>query len=293
MTPGNDLGLLKQGLKTEIEQALAGECRQSVVLLLRDDRLPMAQITDGSGVVTNKVLSLVDLLSALDGSTTISQLAEEHTRRTDLPLLPQNTLLASVTERPEVRSLTVTGYIEPETYVFVLQQGGVTKTFDIPLPHIVYRAVYNEPRAAISSLSVALCPAPEPEVREGHEDSPGPAPGSTPGPGGAWRPGIHSPISRWPFSNVYGSFGGASEGVCWPGMSGLSMSLCAIPEEAVKRFVRTENNADLYGRGLSHNAPYEDYAEFLKAIEREGAVHEDYLIPTGKTVEELHYQRIN
>lgn len=274
-----DLSLLKSGLKTEIELALAGESRQSVVLLLREDRLPMVQITTGDGLVTNKVVSLVDLLSILDRSSNISQLEQAQTRTTDLPLLPENTLFVSVLERPEGRKIALTGYVEPDTYVVVLREKGETRTFDIPLPHIVYRAVHDERRGALSQLSMTLAnPGLRPtQCGAGGRHSAAPDPGT--------------PTFRWPMSNVYHSFGGASEGVCWPGIRDVPMTLPGIPEEAVKRFVRTENNADLYGRGLSHNAPYEGYAEFLAAMEEEGGIHEDYLIPTGYTVEDLHHQR--
>lgn len=152
----DDLSLLGSGLKTEIEQALAGEHRQSIVLLIRDDRLPMVRMTDEKGVVTNKVASLADVLAALDGATTISQLRQDATRRTDLPTLPPNTLLVSMAEQPEGRSFTVTGYVEPETYVFLIDENGVSSTFDIPLPHLVYRAVYDERRSALSALSLAV-----------------------------------------------------------------------------------------------------------------------------------------
>lgn len=304
MSIHDELALLKQGLKTEIELAMAGECRESVVLLLRENRLPMARITDCHGKVTNKVVSLVDLLRVIDSATTISQLRREATRTTDLPPLPRNTLLAGVTERPEGRSFTVTGYVEPDTYVVLIEEGGENHTFDIPFPHLVYRAVYDEQRAALSALSIAVCvtgastaqPS-QPEDRSGlHPEARRP--------GGERRnmtnsaalysepaPTADSPIQRYPLSNVYHSFGGISEGVCWPGMRQLSMELCQVPEEAVKRFVREQNNADLYGRGLSHNAPYTGYAPFLENIEREGGIHEDYLIPTGATVRDLHYQQ--
>lgn len=282
-----DLAGLKRNLKTEIQLAMAGETPQSVTLILRQDRLPVAQTTDEYGCVTNKVISLLDLISMLDGSTTISQLKESETRITDLPALPPNTLLASVTETPAGRKTTITGYVEPETYVFVLRQHGVTRTFDILLPHIVYRAVYDENASALTTLSIALCePAPKPETSDPDQSEPaGPeSPSQDP-------PNPETPIYRWPFSNVYGHFAGVSQGVCWPGLNGLTMQLKDIPEQAVKRFARAENNADLYGRGLSHNAPYEDYAALLEAIERDGGIAGDYLIPTSTTVEDLHYQR--
>lgn len=289
-TVKKDLARLGMSLKTEIEHALAGESHRSIVLLLREARLPVAQITDGTGKVTNKVLSLLDMLTMLDQSTSLSQLRQDATRKTDLPPLPPNTLLTSLTETPEGNSITVTGYVEPETYVFVLDQGGITRTFDIPLPHIVYRAVYDQEKSSLRNLSLALCVEP-PDKSEPSDTSETSSTATNSGEVYKWRPDVHSPLSRWPCSNVYGSFGGVSEGVCWPGLGSLPMTLHEIPEEAVRRFVRTENNADLYGRGLSHNAPYEDYGGFLKAIEEGGHIQEDYLIPTGTTVEDLHHQR--
>ncbi|MDN5697235.1 MAG: hypothetical protein L0G70_04575 [Rubrobacter sp.] len=282
----DDLALLKKGLRTEIEQALAGEYRQSIVLLIRDDRLPMVRMTDERGVVTNKVASLVDVLGALDNSTTISQLRQDSTRNTDLPPLPQNTLLVSITERPEGRSFTVTGYVEPDAYVFLVEQSGTSRTFDIPLPHLVYRAVFEERRFALSALSLAVCSPRLAPDRSGQA-----APENATNTAAACKPDASTQIFRYPFSNVYHSFGGISEGVCWPGLRQLEMRLDEVPEQAVKRFLRSQNNSDMYGQGLSHNAPYSGYCEFLAAIEEKGGLEEDHLIPTGATVEDLHYQR--
>lgn len=280
----DDLALLKKGLRTEIEQALAGEYRQSIVLLIRDDRLPMVRMTDERGVVTNKVASLVDVLSALDHSTTISQLRQDSTRNTDLPALPQNTVLVSMTEQPEGRSVTVTGYVEPQPYVFLVNENDASMTFDIRMPHLVYRAVYEETRGALSALSLAVC-----SPRLAHDGTGQAAPeGLTPE---GLMPNASTEIFRYPFSNVFHSYGGVSEGLCWPGLSQLRMGLDEVPEQAVKRFLRSENNAHLYGQGLSHNAPYSGYCEFLAAIEENGGLEEDHLIPTGATVEDLHYQR--
>lgn len=303
MAVRDDLKLLKRGLKTQIDAALSGGCRQSVVLLLREDRLPMARITDAHGKITSKVLSLVDLLSLLDDCTTVSQLRHEATRTTDLPPLPENTLLASVTERPSGRSFVLTGYVEPESYVFLVAEDGESHTFDISLPHLVYRAVYDEQRTSLAALSIAVCspelsaelPTGRPcgqDSGKGHNRDRATASGP-PASYRTGRPEAGTRIFRYPFSNVYHTFGGVSEGVCWPGMQKLSMEASQIPEEAVKRFLRTENNADLYGRGLSHNSPYTSYTRFLAAVEQEGGVREDYLIPTGMTVQDLHYQHDN
>jgi hypothetical protein len=78
-----------------------------VVLLLREDELPWALVTDSGGVAHSHVLSYVDLLATLDGSSVIEQLASDAVRTTKLPPLPEGTLLVDTDER--LSSRTVTG----------------------------------------------------------------------------------------------------------------------------------------------------------------------------------------
>ena len=266
MMHADELGKLKAELRTNIERAAESSCPSSVLLLIRDNRLPVARITDECGRVSTKVMSLVDLLAALDRSTVLTQLKRQGLHHTEFPQLPPGTLLASVTERPDRTEFAITGYIEPQQYLFVLEEAGFTRTFEINLPHLVYRAVYDDDKKAVTALSLAL---------------------ARPGSG---TPTADSDLLRWPFSNVYDSFGTVMAGVCWPGLSSIETELRDVPETVVKRFVTTPNNADMYGRGLSHNAPYTGYGALLEAIESEDALQEEYLTPLGYTVAHLHRQ---
>lgn len=264
----DDLAKLKRGLKTEVELTLAGEAGRSVVLLLREDRLPLACVTDARSVVTKKVVSYVDLLATLDGSSVVDGLEREAARTTRLPPLPRNTMFVDLMEKPSGNALVLTGWIERREHLFVLESGGETTTHEIALPRLVWRAVWHEGERVLSSLSLALV---SPDL-------------------GGGEPTAQTPLYRWPFSNVYPSFGGALEGVCWPTMRQMRLEPSEIPEKAVLGFVGIPNNADLYGRGLSHNASHEGYREFLEAIEGGGLEH-DHLIPAGLTVKDLHDQR--
>lgn len=273
--PGN-MSSLKQNLATEVELALAGETARSVVLLLREDRLPMAAITDGRGVVSKKVLSYVDLLSTLDRSSVVEQLEQEASRTYKLPELPRNTMFLDLVERPSGNTVLITGWMGSSAHLFVLEERGFTEgggqgssTYEAPLPHLIWRAAWEEGPRRLASLSLALC---SPTLEDG---------------GG---PNASTPLYRWPFSNVYGDFGGALHGVCWPTMSRMQLDLAEIPAKAVRGFVSIPNNADLYGRGHSHNAPHSDYREFLEAIEQKGGIDHDWLIPADLTVKQLHEQ---
>lgn len=132
--PENELALLKDGLATEIRRASSGELPGSVVVLIRDDRLPMVQFTNSHGVVASKSITYPDLLGALDDSSVVDSLSDEKTRTTKLPVLPDNTLLVEVNESPAGRSYTVSGYTEPDTYLFCLESNreGYTVTFEVP-----------------------------------------------------------------------------------------------------------------------------------------------------------------
>ncbi|MEW6635352.1 MAG: hypothetical protein AB1425_00900 [Actinomycetota bacterium] len=264
-----DTAALKRGLRTEIERSLAGEAGASVVLLLREGSLPMAAITDAHGTVHKKVLSFVDLLAALDGSSVVDQLEKEATRTLSVPPLPPHTLLLALLERPSGFTYVLTGFVRPRVHLFVLEHAGHTTTHELPLPHLVWRAVWEERTRSLSSLSLALC---SPHLDGG-------------------EPTAATRLYRWPFSNVYDRFGGAMQGVCWPTMRQLTLDLPEIPERAVLGFVGIPNNADLYGRGLSHNAPHSGYREFLEAIEERGGIDHDWLIPADLTVRQLHEQR--
>ncbi|MDN5697941.1 MAG: hypothetical protein L0G70_08190 [Rubrobacter sp.] len=311
----DELALLTDGLRTEIQRASRGEYPESVVVLLTDDRLPMVQITGSNGMVANKVISYPELLGALDDSSVVESLKNENRRTTKLPQLPEGTLLVDVIEEPAKRSYTVTGYLPPDTYLFCLEshRRSTTVTHEIALPHLVYNAVYDETNSRVEKLSLTLCSPdrgyPErgyPEIeQEGGEEAGEGASGSSGGSGagltkdegprrstaGSWqKPTPDTPVYRYPFSNVYQSYQGVLEGVCWPTLGSVKTTLAGIPKKVVRTFLELPNNTDLYGRGFSHNGPQQEYAELLEYVE-EGGLPEEYLIPAGMSVQGLHDQQ--
>jgi hypothetical protein len=262
-----DVSDLKRGLKVEAEAAAAGEVRESVVLLLRPDRLPRAVVTDARGVVRSRVISYVDLLATLDRSVVVGQLEKEPTRTLSLPALPPGALLVDLTERASGNAYTVTGTCPPAEHLFALEQRDETTTYRINMPRIAYRALWHEKKRCVTELSLALL---SPEL-EG-------------------EPTPETELYRWPFSNVYSTFGGVREGVCWYGKERIELSLSEIPEKLVRRFASVPNDADRYSADLTHNAPYGSYAGFLEAIEEGGGIEHEWLVPCGMTMEQLHRQ---
>lgn len=266
---------LKHNLKTEIELALsgfatagAGEATEpSVVLLLRQGLLPMALVTDERGVATPKVLDYVDLLSALDRSSVVTELERDPVKEHEIPALPHGAMLLSMTERPSGNSFVVTGTIPPDTHVFLLERRGETTTHEVPLPHVAYRAEWDARTCRVGRLSIALC-----------------------SPGLAGRPTAQTELYRYPFSNVYGVFSGVLEGACWPTIGRIRAHLSEIPEKIVHAFFGIPNDADNYGRDISGSAPFEGYRAFLEGVEARGGLHHDWLEPCSMTIRDLHDQ---
>lgn len=302
----DELARLTDGLATEVQRAARGESPESVVVLLRDDRLPMVQITGTNGMVANKVISYAELLGALDDSSVVSSLENENRRTTRLPELPEGALLVDVHEEPAGRSYTITGYLAPDTYLFCLEshRQGTTATYEISLPYLLYSVLYDEASGRIERFSLALC-SPErgcpqrghPEVGGGDEEGKAGSAGLTtdegppePTPGSWHRPAPDTPIYRYPFSNVYHSYMGVPEGVCWPTLRSVKTTLAQVPRQVVRTFLEMPNNLDLYGRGFSHNGPHDDYTELLEYVENNG-LPEEYLIPAGMSVAGLHDQQ--
>jgi hypothetical protein len=263
---------LRRGLKVEVESALAGEVPQSAVLLLRDDRLPRALATDSKGVVHPRVISYVDLLATLENSVTITELRKEPERVLPLPPLPPGTLLVDLVERASSNLYVVTGLLPPDEHLFAVRQGGEASTYLIPLPSVCYRVVWNEATRRASALSLALCPLTKDVSGSGRAPDP------------------DTPLFRWPFSNVYPTFGGIREGVCWYEYKSVELDVSETPEKLVRAFIAIENDADRYAGDLTHSAPYGGYRTFLEAIERGGGLDEEWLKPCGLTIRELHDQ---
>ncbi len=267
---------LKKSLKVEVQAALAGETPQCVALLLRADRLPRAVVTDSLGVSTTRVVSYVDLLATLDESATVTALAREATNHVELAAPPDGTLLVDLVQRASASSYVLTGFMPSREHLFTLEQVvpgervKETTTYDITLPPIVYRAVWKEEAHSVSELSVCLL---SPDL-EG-------------------EPTPETELYRWAFSNVYTTFQGVLEGVCWYQKERIPTSLTEVPEKLVKRFVGIPNNADRYSGDLCVNTPPDvprSYAGLLETLEAKGGVPHDWLVPAGRTVRQLHTQ---
>ena len=282
-----DTERLKRGLRTEIEHALSGAASgesanaeslgatgdpSGVVLLMRPRRLPRALVTDARGVTTPKVLDYVELLSTLDGSATVTELAREPVRTHKVPALPTGALLLDVVERPSGASYIVSGATPAREHLFIVEEDKKSTTHLINLPPIAYRAIWDSRSRSLTNLSLALFP---PGLGSGPEQA----------------PDAQTELCRWPFSNVYDHFGGALEGVCWPALPSIEMELSEIAEKAVAAFCEAPNDAGHYARDLSRNAPVAGYREFLDAIEKGGGLRHEWLEPCAMTIEDLHEQR--
>lgn len=292
---------LTEGLATEVRRARGGECPESALVLLRDDQLPKVQITDSNGLVANKVISYADLLAALDESSVVKTLEDDNRRTSKLPALPQGALLVDMHEEPNGRSFTLTGYVPPQSYLFCLESRNQqeTRTYEIPLPYLVYSVLYDEESASVRNFALTLCSPelgyPEREHSElGHTRTPAPGEEQPSSPAGLLNdegpPGPQTPLYRYTFSNVYPRYGDFEEGVCWPTMGRIATDLKDVPVNIVRAFLELPNNNDLYGRGLSHNGPQESYTALLEHVEATGLPH-DYLIPAAMSVQGLHDQR--
>lgn len=290
MTADERPASLTEGLATELCRATSGQYPESVLVLLQDDQLPKIQITDSNGLVAHKVVSYADLLAALDESSVVKTLEDDSRRTSKLPQLPEGTLLVDMHEQPEGRSFTLTGYLPPERYLFCLESRDQkeTRTYEIPLPYLVYSVLYDEHSATVRNFALTLC---SPELgylptREPDEEEPAEPAGLIDDEG---PPGPHTALYRYPFSNVYPRYGDFEEGVCWPTVNQVRTALKDVPVSIVRGFLELPNNSDLYGRGLSHNGPQQSYTALLEHVEANGLPH-DYLIPAAMSVQGLHDQ---
>ena len=272
-----DLERLKRNLRTDIALKLSGEnasaagegrAEPSALLLLKPRQLPRALITDSRGVTTPKILDYVDLLSGLDSSSVVAELEREPVRTVELPELPAGALLVDLIERPSGNSYVVTGTINPETHLFVLDEDGQTSTHELNLPRICYRAHWHERERHVTTLALALC-----------------------SPALTGEPTASTELYRWPFSNVYHDFRGTLEGVCWPSKTTIALTLAEVPDAMIRQFVGLPNNAARYTVDLSHNAPVTGYRPFLELVEKRGGLEHEWLNPCAMTVKDLHDQR--
>lgn len=265
----------KKGLVVETEASapktvlgMPDELEESVVLVLKPGRLPRAVVTDARGVARHRSISFVDLLGTLERSSVVSRLEQDQERRTSLPQLPAGTVLCDVLERAGGNSYAITGTIAPAQHLFVLTQNGATSTHLLGLPRVVYRVLWHEAHNRVSELSVAMC-----------------------SPTLTGEPTADTTVYRWPFSNVYPSFSGVREGVCWYEHQRVELDLHEAPDKLVRAFVQIPNDADRYAGDLTHAAPYGGYKSFVEAVEQEGGMPHDWLKPAGLTIRELHEQK--
>jgi hypothetical protein len=263
-----------QGVEKEEDEA-----RDAVVVAeLRRGALPVIRLCNERGILETKTVSFVALLSLLDRSCTLDALDDEAERRTALPPLPPRALLVDAVERPRASSIVLTGYLEPASRPIVLRRSGPAASTAVsavvPLPALVYRAEWYRRDRTLRALSIAVC----------SPDLSGP-------------PGPDAPLFRFPLSNVYGyhssstaAWGNRPGAVCWPSMGSIGpLELDEIPERALIRgFLSVPNNADLFGRGVSHNGPHTDYAAFLEDLDGRKTFPRDWLIPAELTVRNFH-----
>lgn len=279
-----DTRRLKKGLAVEIEsrrngvdgsyKSGTGEAEPSVILMLTPGSPPRVALSDASGVVAEKVVSYVDLLGTIEDSALIRQLDTDATRVTPLPELPPGTILADVIERPSGNRFVFTGALEPRKHLFTLTRGEEITTYDLKLPHVIWRILWDQQTRQIRAFSLALA---SPEHK-------GPV---TP----------ETELYRWVWSNVYDTFryyhyegDGVLEGVCWYTVSQLTLEPREIVEKAVLGFIATPNDALNYSRDLAGRTPCATYEETLQAIESAGGVPEDWLQPCSMNVQNLHDQ---
>ena len=256
-----------------LEQEEGYEARDAVVVAeLRRGALPVVRLRNEGGVLVTKTVSFVALLSLLDRSSVVDALDDDAERRTALPPLPAGALLVDAVERPRASSVVLTGYLEPASRPIVLRRGGAAPsvTAVVPLPSLVYRAEWSRRDQTLRTLAIAVC----------FPDLTGP-------------PGPATQLFRFPLSNVYSRHswsGGGPGAVCWPSMGSIGpMELDELPERALIRgFLSVPNNADLFGRGVSHNGPHTDYAAFLEDLDGRETFPPDWLIPAGLTVRNFH-----
>lgn len=222
------------------------------------------------GVEIPKTCSLIDLLGFLDDSCTLDALKLPPYRTSHAPPLPRRTLRLSTIDFPDDVHYVVTGWIPPARYPFVLRSDTSTITHSVPLPVIVYRAHLVAGDRKLRSLALTLAPGFPVEAPAAQQ--------------------LETPLYRYPFSNVYEEYGGVKEAACWPTIGDEELELSEVLEKGVHTFLSIPNNADLYGVGTTHNAPYRGYRELLDAVDR-GGLSPDWLIPAQMDVNGLHDQK--
>ena len=234
-------------------------------LTLRPAELPRLRLTDSRGVSTTRCVSLIDLLHLIDESTTLEQLKKEGIHRSTVPELPPDTLLVDALESPSSRAVVITGVVRAANQAFVLERQ--TKAWIIPMPDVVYTAMYDPVNTRLYDLDIALA-----------------RPLGTPEAPAAITP--QTKLYTWPFSNVYTH--GTGTRVCWYTMQKVRFELKNIERGAIYAFYSVPNNPDLYGRGISQNSEHQSLSDFLQAVIDNGGLDEKWLHPHKETVGAMH-----
>lgn len=242
----------------------------SIVLYIPPSGPPCAQITDEAGRVTPKILSYLDLLYTLEDSAILEDLKTDPLKRTPLPPLPAGTILVDLLQKSSETTYAITGVLEPATHLFILEYGEDIDTYELPMPHVVWRALWTESTQQLQSLSIAY-------VSPDHE---GPV---TP----------ETELYHYPFEHVYAGPDDQPERVCWPTLRDLRLDLRDIPEKAVAAFLNSPNKAGHAQKidTLLLESGIDTPDELLKEIERRGVVPHDWLTPAALNVRQLHNQQ--
>lgn len=223
----------------------------SIVLYIPPSGPPCAQITDDEGRITPKIISYLDLLYTLDESAVLKELKTDPLKKTPLPPLPPGTLLVDLFQKSSETTYAVTGVLEPATHLFILEYGEAIDTYELPMPHVVWRAAWTESAHQLRSLSIAF-------VSPDHE---GPVTPDT-------------ELYHYPFEHVYAGSDTKPETVCWPALYDLRLELRDIPEKAVVAFLNSPNKAGHAQKidTLLMESGIDTPDELLKEIERRGAI---------------------
>ncbi|WP_029423402.1 hypothetical protein [Alicyclobacillus macrosporangiidus] len=237
-------------MNTVLLQAKGKEAADALILKLEPDKLPQLEIR-ANGVTHYKTVGWHQLLTLLDRSMVVEQLKVADLRVTKLPRLPDRTLLIDIAECSAWTDVILTGYVPATEYPMVYQ--GVS--YLVHIPTMVYRVRWNQQDKRLIGLSIAVTT--DTVVTE------------------------TSPLYRWPYSNVF-----ADGRACWT--HNTVCELHEVVEKGVFAFLGTPNNRDLFGVGTSQNSPYRDYAAFLEAVQAQGGIPQEWLIPLGRTVTEFH-----
>ncbi|MCF8568418.1 hypothetical protein LLE49_27245 [Alicyclobacillus tolerans] len=231
-------------------QVVGESCAEEIVLRLTPTNLPQLELKS-RGVTHYKTVGWHQLLKMLDHSIVVEQLERPPVHRVSIPQLPEQAMLVTTEETISDVTVVVTGWVPGVEYPFVYRD----LTYLIPIPNVVYRVRWSRAKTEITELSLAVTTDTviTSETR----------------------------LFRWPFSNVY-----HDQRVCWT--TRVTCELREVVERGVFGFMQTPNNIHLYGLGVSHNAPYREYHEFLRAVQDNQGVHADWLIPISKTVMDFH-----